>query len=218
MSISDAYTEWASSYDSSRNLTRDLDAEVTRQLIGRRPRGTIIEAGCGTGKNTVFYSEIADTVHAFDFSDGMLAVASARVQAANVRFQRVDLAAAWPCPPHSADLVTFNLVLEHIEFLTPVLRSATDALTPGGEVFISELHPFKQYQGSQARFQDAAGREVRVPAFTHNVSDYLAAARECALDLLRVDEWWHADDPAGSVPRLITFQFRRPAGSPHATT
>jgi malonyl-CoA O-methyltransferase len=82
---------------------------------------------------------------------------------------------------------------------------------PGGRIFISELHPFKQYQSSQARFLNADGQEVKVQAYTHHVSDFFGAAGECGLVPVRFNEWWHPDDQAGSVPRLATFLFQRPA-------
>lgn len=209
MSIADTYSTWAATYDADRNLTRDLDAEVTRRVIGLDRIASVVEAGCGTGKNTRFFAEIADAVHALDFSDGMLAVARTRVTAPHVRFDRADLSAGWPVEAGTAQLVSFNLVLEHIERLAPVLRCACDALAPGGAVFISELHPFKQYQRSQPRFTDSTGQEVRVPSFTHHVSAFLSAASACGLQLARLDEWWHPEDPSDAVPRLITFVFRR---------
>lgn len=209
MSIAHTYSTWAATYDADRNLTRDLDADVTRRLIGTARVPFVIEAGCGTGKNTGFFAEIADEVHALDFSEGMLAVARTRITAPHVRFELADLSAAWPCTPGRALLVSFNLVLEHIRDLTPVLRCACDALAPGGAVFISELHPFKQYQHSQPRFVDAAGQEVRVPSFTHDVSEFLSAASDGGLRLSRLHEWRHPEDPADAVPRLITFEFRR---------
>ena len=80
---------------------------------------------------------------------------------------------------------------------------------PGGRVFISELHPFKQYQHSQARFAGPDGQEVKVPAYTHNISDVWHAARQGGLGLLRLDEWWHPEDQAAGVPRLLSLVFQR---------
>jgi malonyl-CoA O-methyltransferase len=210
MSIADAYSAWAPRYDTDRNLTRDLDAEVTRRLLGDEHYSAVVEAGCGTGKNTGFFGQIAREVLALDFSAGMLAAARARRWPSHVSFQQADLCTDWPCPPARADLVSFNLVLEHIEDLSSVMQQAERALAPNGRVFVSELHPFKQYQGSQARFHNASGHEIKVQAFTHHVSDYIGAARACGLALTRFDEWWHPEDAAGAVPRLATFVFDPP--------
>ncbi len=213
MTIANAYSTWASSYDACRNLTRDLDADVTRRILGSDRIPVVVEAGCGTGKNTNYFSQIADEVHAFDFSEGMLEVARTRVSSPNVIFRQADLCAEWPSLANRAQLVSFNLVLEHIESLAPVLRNAANSLTAGGKVFISELHPFKQYQNSQARFLSATGEEVKIQAYTHNVSDFLSAAGEAGLVLVRFNEWWHPEDQVDSVPRLATFLFQLSAGS-----
>lgn len=210
MSIANAYSAWSASYDADCNRTRDLDAEVTRRLLGHECLPVVVEAGCGTGKNTGHFASMADLVLALDFSEGMLAVARRRITAANVRFQQADLCAEWPCPANLAQLVAFHLVLEHIEDLAPVFGQAARTLAPGGTVHVSELHPGKQYQGSQARFLDAEGRQVQVQAYTHHISDFIRAAGVSGLVLRRLDEWWHHEDSPGGVPRLVTFQFQRP--------
>lgn len=207
-STADHYSRWSSRYDSDCNLTRDLDEAVTRQLLAGRSFDRVIEAGCGTGKNTLHFAAVARAVQALDFSPGMLAVAARRVATPNVTFHQADLTAAWPCEPASADLVSFNLVLEHIADVGQPLAHAVRAVRPGGLVLLSELHPFRQYQGSQARFSDADGREVKVAAFTHHVSDYLRAADAHGLRLVQLDEWWHAED-RGAPPRLLTCRFER---------
>lgn len=210
MHVADAYSAWAPHYDSDRNLTRDLDAQALRQLLPRQPLAHVVEAGCGTGKNTAHLADLATEVLALDFSEGMLAAARQKRWAGHVHFQQADLSQPWPCASGQADLVSFNLVLEHVEHLQPVLQEAARVLRPGGRLLISELHPFKQYQHSQARFVDATGAEVRIPAFTHHLSDYRAAALAAGLDWLDAQEWWHAQDPPQAVPRLLTLLFQAP--------
>ncbi|MCK7482074.1 MAG: class I SAM-dependent methyltransferase [Candidatus Moduliflexus flocculans] len=68
MDIQNAYNEWSDIYDTNANLTRDLDPTVTRSLLASRRFDSILELGCGTGKNTVFFAEIGERVHALDFS------------------------------------------------------------------------------------------------------------------------------------------------------
>ena len=81
-------------------------------------------------------------------------------------------------------------------------------LAPGGHLWVCELHPYKQYAGSQARFAGASGDTVKVDAFTHHLSDFTAAAGRAGLHLRRLDEWWHSDESA-ALPRLISFLFQR---------
>lgn len=206
MTIDDAYNRWAPTYDSDTNRTRDLDAEVMQRLFAAREVRRFVEAGCGTGKNTDLFASHATEVVALDFSREMLAKARARTRATNVSFVLHDLHAPWPVDAGSADVVSFNLVLEHVRDLAPVLAHAAAACRDGGEVVLTELHPARQYLGGQAHFQTTNGDEIYVPAFLHHLSEYVAAAESSGLRLTRLHEWWHADDD-GKPPRLITLGF-----------
>ena len=207
MSVSDGYNAWAATYDTDRNLTRDLDAAATRTtLAGMRPH-SILELGCGTGKNTLTLAEIGGRVQALDFSAAMLAQARAKQPGAHVSFSLADLTRPWPCADESADLIVGNLVLEHIADLGFIFAEAARCLEAGGRFFLSELHPFKQYLGAKARF-DQAQASVDIPAFTHHISEFTAAAAQAGLGLLSLKEWWHAEDPPG-LPRLVSFLFEK---------
>ena len=67
-------------------------------------------------------------------------------------------------------------------------------------LLVSELHPFRQYEGTQAHFTQG-GVTTAVPAFVHHVSEFTEAARVQGLELEAVREWWHADDAGRPVPR-----------------
>lgn len=193
MRVHQAYDEWASTYDSDRNLTRDLDALVIRKTLSRLRPGSALELGCGTGKNSVFLARISKELHALDFSEGMIAQAKVRVRGPHVSFALADLSKRWPRRERSADLLVCNLVLEHIEELRHIFAEAHRVMRPGAMFFVSELHPFRQYQGKQANFQGRQGA-VRVPAFVHNISEFLNAAEEVGFALVKLDEWWHKED------------------------
>ena len=205
MNIQDAYNEWSELYDSNVNRTRDLDAEVTRLLLNGQRFPSILEIGCGTGKNTEFLATIGDSILAFDFSENMLAKARQKVTASHVRFEQADITQPWNCPADSTDLITCNLVLEHIQDLNHIFAQAARTLHSGGQFLINELHPFKQYGGTKARFERGADI-VEVDVFIHHISEFIHAAEANGLKLLKFDEVWHADDE-GKPPRLASFVF-----------
>ncbi len=206
-SIQTGYTQWAATYDTDRNLTRDLDRLVTRTMLGERHYRSILELGCGTGKNTELLARIGDQVHALDFSEGMLEQARAKGFGPNVTFSQAELTQSWPCADHSVDLITCSLVLEHIADLAFVFAEAARALASEGHFFICELHPFKQYLGSKANFQGDEGR-IELPAFVHHISDFLDAAAGAGFTLTSLKEWWH-DEDRDAPPRLVSFMFAK---------
>lgn len=205
MKVDQAYNNWAQTYDIDRNLTRDLDAHVIKKILRAFRPKSVIELGCGTGKNTAFLARISKKVLALDFSEGMISKARAKVAATHVSFALADLSKRWPSKNASADLVVGNLVLEHIKNLRPIFSEARRVLVPGGVFYLSELHPFRQYDGKQANFT-FQHTNIAVPAFTHHISDFLTAADKNGLSLVTVQEWWHEEDK-GKPPRLATFMF-----------
>ncbi|MCO6451486.1 MAG: class I SAM-dependent methyltransferase [Caldilineales bacterium] len=207
-SIQAAYNRWVDTYDSDRNLTRGLDQEVTRTMLADSSYRTILELGCGTGKNTATYAQRGERVIALDLTVGMLERARAKTASAHVVFVRADLATPWPLARRIVDLVVCNLVLEHIEDMDFVFAQAWRALTPGGRFFICELHSFRQYEGAVANFQH--GEEtIEIAAHVHHISDFMKAAKGVGFGLVRLDEWWHEED-AGGAPRLASFIFEKP--------
>ncbi|HJZ79409.1 MAG TPA: class I SAM-dependent methyltransferase [Pyrinomonadaceae bacterium] len=208
MKVQQAYTEWAATYDSDRNLTRDLDQQVMRDTFAHQRFGSVLEIGCGTGKNTALLAGIAGKVNAIDFSAAMIAKAKEKSTFDNVTFTVADITERWPCPDASTDLVTCNLVLEHINDLSFIFSEATRVLNGGGQLFVSELHPFRQYLGVQARFEHKQ-ETTKIEAFVHHVTDFTDAARHHNLILESMKEWQHEED-RDKPPRLISFLFTRP--------
>jgi len=205
--VEDAYNAWSATYDSDRNYTRDLDRQVAReQLHGLRCR-SILELGCGTGKNTPLLTGIADRVLSLDFSSGMIDKARAAVRSPKVTFEIADITKRWPAADMSFDLIVCDLVLEHIENLNFIFAEAARVLTGGGRFFICELHPQRQYLGTRAQFKSDDGT-TQIAAFVHDISDFSDAAQQHGFSQLSMRDWWHeADD--GKPPRLVSFMFEK---------
>jgi len=207
MNIQDAYDEWSDIYDTNVNRTRDLDAERMHLLLKGQRFPSIVELGCGTGKNTEFLTTLGDSVLALDFSEKMLAKARQKVTASHVRFEQADITQPWNCPADTVDLITCNLVLEHIKDLNHIFTQAARTLHSGGWFLINELHPFKQYGGTKARFERGENI-IEVDVFIHHISEFIYAAEKNGLKLLKFDEVWHEDDE-DKPPRLVSFIFEK---------
>jgi malonyl-CoA O-methyltransferase len=207
LDIQNAYNEWSGTYDNDENLTRDLDQRVTMELLGNLHFDSILEIGCGTGKNTTFLAKIASVVHAVDFSQGMIEKAKEKVQADNVHFSMMDITQRWKFEDQSFDLIVCNLVLEHIKDLPIVFSEAARILQANGYFFINELHPFRQYDGKKARFY-RNDEKVEVDAYVHHVSDFFHAGTGNGLTLIKLHEYWHETDQ-NKLPRILSLMFER---------
>ena len=71
--IAAAYDEWAETYDTDQNRTRDLAAQVLRKVDLNFAGRNVIEVGCGTGRNTEWLGPPPRPKSvALDFSEEML--------------------------------------------------------------------------------------------------------------------------------------------------
>ncbi|MEN8123510.1 MAG: class I SAM-dependent methyltransferase [Bacteroidota bacterium] len=206
MSIQKAYNSWANIYDSNHNKTRDLDKVVTIKTLSNYQFDNVLELGCGTGKNTEWLVEHAKQIIGLDFSDEMLKKAKEKIRSNKVKFQKADLTKGWNVPNYFADLVTSSLTLEHIENLDFIFQQAHLKLKTKGKFFISELHPFKQYLGTKAKYDTDQGEE-ELEVYIHHVSEFLKNAKKMGFILIHFQEWFDNDNK--EIPRLISFVFEK---------
>jgi predicted TPR repeat methyltransferase len=207
MSIEKAYNIWASQYDSNLNLTRDLDKKCTIKTLKNLDVKNVLELGCGTGKNTEWLLNKAERIIGLDFSQEMLNKAKAKIFDKRVLFKKADLTKDWEIENNFVDLITASLTLEHIENLDHIFSQANLKLKKNGLFFISELHPFKQYSGSKAKYETENGiKELEV--YIHDISEYIDTAKNNGFKLIELKEWFD-ESSENEIPRLISFVFKK---------
>ena len=206
MSVKQAYDKWSQQYDTNENKTRDLEAVALRETLADIAFESCLEIGCGTGKNTAWLITKAKSITAVDLSTEMLARAKQKINIENVHFIQADILQDWDFANKKYDLVSFSLVLEHIEKLEPIFNKISKIIEPGGYVYIGELHPFKQYSGSKARFTTDEGEQI-VACFNHHISDFIKAAKLFGFSIVNMDEYFDENDRA-SMPRILTMLLR----------
>lgn len=209
MDTKSAYNSWAEQYDTNENKTRDIEAIALRKIMADMTFENCLEIGCGTGKNTEWLLTITGSMVAVDFSDEMLAKARNKIQSEKVKFTQADINNEWNfAENHQFDLVTFSLVLEHIENLETIFKKLSRVVKPNGYVYIGELHPFKQYNGTKARFETENGLQT-LACYNHNISDFINAAKCHGFLIVTLEEFFDDNDRA-NIPRILTLVFRRP--------
>ncbi|HCB76641.1 MAG TPA: SAM-dependent methyltransferase [Sphingomonas bacterium] len=140
--------------------------DVTRKyyLLGRDrlidelappPGGSVVEVGCGTGRNLMLAARRWPQARCFgfDISDAMLATARAKVAGRAIRLERGD-ATAWEPKGlfgiEAADAIFMSYTLSMIPDWRSAIAAACDALAPGGALHIVDF-----------------GQQERLPAAFH---------------------------------------------------
>jgi 2-polyprenyl-3-methyl-5-hydroxy-6-metoxy-1,4-benzoquinol methylase len=211
MNVKEAYKNWAEQYDTNINKTRDLEAISLRDTLCEIKFEKCLEIGCGTGKNTEWLITKGKNLVAVDISDEMLAIAKQKITNKSVTFLKADVTKSWGFTSETFDLVVCSLVLEHIENIQNIIKHIADHLNDSGVLYIGELHPFKQYAGSKAKFETEAGEQI-VIAFTHHITEFTEAAKACGLKIEEIKEYFD-DNDRSNPPRILTLKFRKQGSS-----
>lgn len=207
MNVEEAYKYWSVQYDTNQNRTRDMEAISLRESLKEINFDHCLEIGCGTGKNTEWLITKGNKITAIDLSEDMLAIAQKKIDSDKVEFLKADINEEWTFTDQKYDLIVCSLVLEHIENIDRIFKLMAEYLTGNGIIYIGELHPFKQYLGSQASYENEDGKQF-VTAFTHHISEFTKAAKQNGLNILEIKEFFDEKDTK-SIPRILTLKFSK---------
>jgi len=177
-----------------------------RSIVSEIKFKNVLELGCGTGKNTEWLSQHAEQVTAIDFSEEMMMRAKSKV-GSNTTFHHGDITKPWNFIRYKPDLITCSLILEHIEDLNFVFAQAAAVTEANAYFYIGELHPYKQYSGSKARFETNEGTFV-LECYIHHISDYLNAAVMNGFNCVKLIET-QDEGMNDAPPRIAAFLFRK---------
>lgn len=205
--IRSAYNQWAETYDTMANKTRDLEAVALRKSLAGLSFESVLEIGCGTGKNAMWLMERAKSITCVDFSSEMINKAKEKIDDARVRFVEADILNEWTFAKDKYDLVTFSLVLEHVREIDLVFAKAQKILESNGFLYLGELHPFKQYLGSKAKYESDEGVH-ELECHVHNISEFYKAGTGSGMTCFDISEWSDVDSD-DKVPRLVSMLFQQ---------
>ncbi|KAL4943574.1 hypothetical protein BDV06DRAFT_221134 [Aspergillus oleicola] len=207
----EAYNKWAEVYDKDGNFLQALDTIEMQSFLPRfldlvqaeqeKPL-TLVDLGCGTGRNTLQLLKVAPTdaqIIGIDASPGMLEVARETLKSSGEAERRVKLdvydllksdESSLPGSlggDASASGIISTLVLEHIPVDT-FFSGVSRLLKPGGYLLVTNMHA--QMGGiSQAGFVDGkTGRKIRPTSYAHEIGDVVAAAERASFEVVELDE------------------------------
>ncbi|KAJ5950480.1 uncharacterized protein N7479_008893 [Penicillium vulpinum] len=224
----EAYDKWAEVYDTDGNFLQRLDTIEMRSLLPRfidrvskrfqpeseseseiktkTTRPTLVDLGCGTGRNTIQLLSALSTANkassfsviGLDASRGMLDVArtATREYAAKSATQipEIELGILDLLQPEVSKTqlpsglyetgavgVISTLVLEHIP-LEQFFAAAAEIMRSGAYLLVTNMHA-EMGMRSQAGFTDERGVKVRPTSYCHDIPDVLAAARGAGFEV-----------------------------------
>ncbi|KAJ7119185.1 S-adenosyl-L-methionine-dependent methyltransferase [Mycena epipterygia] len=206
--VVEAYNLWAKTYDSDGNVLQLLDDELLNEILPKllsQPVETILDFGCGTGRNTekILQYQNVGQVFGVDATPGMLLRAKSRLDDARLYLNQYDIIQDSPpwqsfLPP-TVDTVISTLVIEHLPSLPAFFGLVHKLLRKGGWILVTNMH---EDMGSRtgAGFVDEQGVRVTTDKFVHTVTEVKAAAIACGFELQgapmirRVEDEAHANE------------------------
>ncbi|MEF2554312.1 metalloregulator ArsR/SmtB family transcription factor [Aurantimonas sp. A2-1-M11] len=141
----DYFARNAGSWDRIRALHAS-DADVERALLatlGTKRIGTLLDVGTGTGRMLELLAPRCERAVGIDASREMLAIARAKLDAAEIANAVVRQGEAYhlPVERQAYDLVTIHQVLHYLEDPQAAVAEAARAVAPGGRLAIIDFAP-----------------------------------------------------------------------------
>ncbi|MEM7331486.1 MAG: class I SAM-dependent methyltransferase [Chloroflexota bacterium] len=184
-----SYQAWSNIYDAQENPTRDCSTAVLKTILPELTNLFVVEAGCGTGWNSVWLSPKCHRLIGLDFSENMLALAKEKVNQPNVELKVHNLLLPWPVEHAWADLILINLVIEHIENLAILLYNAAQVMKLGSQLVITEYHPERVKRGAGAEFNQDDEGITEIINYWHPLEHYEEAGLQAGLHIKEVKTW-----------------------------
>jgi len=146
-------------YNLSGIITASKLTSQVERLYGEKCKNlTVVEIGCGTGRETKYFADCFKNVIAIDASPTMIEKAKLRVNSPKVDFQ-VNKVGEIPIFDGDADIVYSFIVFQHCSFDTvkKYFKSAQKALRVGGR-FMFQLGTEKNKDFEPLDFNDVGVR------------------------------------------------------------
>jgi malonyl-CoA O-methyltransferase len=189
--VQEGYDLWSEIYDEEANALIQLEEMHLFPLLQQGNYKNIFDCGCGTGRLALWlrgrFPEAEVT--GADFSQGMLARARAKSVGQKINWHDADLNRPFPFAEGGFDLVVSSLVVEHIQSLENYFAGIRQVAMPGGDIFISGLHPAMHFMGISARFKSKENDAHIMPeSCCHSMATVFNAAVGAGLRVVRIEE------------------------------
>lgn len=183
--VKTGYRAWSETYDSGPNILIDAEEPIIKSILKDIPKGQTLDASCGTGRYAAFLHSLGYSVTGVDLSSEMLE--KAKVRNRDINFIQGDLSAL-PFDGSEFDLTICALAIAHYPDIIKIVSELKRVTRPGGNVIISDIHPWLIALGAQADFYDKDNKWGYITNYIHWHSVYIKVFNSLDLKLLRCEE------------------------------
>lgn len=179
------YKIWSKSYDNGDNILIDIEEPVVKKELKKLPKGAVLDAGCGTGRYSVFLDSLGHDVTGLDVSQDMINLA--RKKAKKLNYVRGDINKL-TFKDKAFDLVVSGLAIHYVKNLEKTMKELSRVLKTGGTMVISTIHPCMIALGAHAEFHDknSGWGFIKESIFWH--SSYIDAFNKSSLKISKCYE------------------------------
>ncbi len=176
--LNETYDVWSEFYDEYANPLIPIEEMTVRSLLRTIEFQDVLDVATGTGRHAIYLAQQGKRVAAVDCNEKMLSKARAKASKEGLAIEfRLEDMSEISFEDSSFDLVICALALAHVKDLAKPCQEFMRVLRPGGNLIITDLHPFLQHEmGPEYRLELIEGQEpVFFPNYHSNVDDYLKA-------------------------------------------
>jgi ubiquinone/menaquinone biosynthesis C-methylase UbiE len=175
--VSEAYKQWAESYDKDSKWNVAIQAEkgLIIPLLRPNKNDKILEIGCGTERLTIPIAKKCRKIVGVDFSEAMLNVAKRKAKSyKNIELLKLDASKKLPFDESSFDKVACPLVLNHIKDIDAFFYRVHRVLKRRGILVFDDILPNAEY--FKVKFHTVlddlydAGKRL---FYIHSIDDYV---------------------------------------------
>ena len=195
---------WNSEFTESPAYVDVPDQILKLEIRGLRP-SSALDLGCGSGKNVLMLAELGWIVTGVDWADEGIRLAQGAVQERGKATFIVADTTTWS-PQRRFDLVISTFALPGREDNRRVLRTAVNALAPGGTLIVAD------WDRSMAEVWPFEADDLATP---EEIAEQLVGLEVERLEVRRLDAFTK-DDPSASSGTAANVAFvrgRRPTVS-----
>jgi SAM-dependent methyltransferase len=165
MGLTADFSPIAARYDATRDLPEEILLTCYDRLIERGlfpGRGTILDAGCGTGQLSLSLAARGCEVHGIDISQEMVGIALSKLRPDWRAYYRAGDVRDLPYADSSFDAVVVSKLFQHIEDWQAACRELIRVARPGAPVV--QINERGAFGDSVRRFFSRRAEELGFPA------------------------------------------------------